>query len=112
MRMRSESIARIALSLRAGFAVMTRALRHALCACALLASTTAQAVLDVAGIDAGADPCADFYAYANRRWLDSISIPDDRTRWGAFDEVDERNEKGLVAALDEARGRAGAGTPQ
>jgi predicted metalloendopeptidase len=91
---------------------MIRALRRALCASVLLASTAAQAALDVAGIDAAADPCADFYAYANRRWLDSISIPDDRTRWGVFDEVDERNEKGLVAALDEARGKAGSRTPQ
>jgi len=63
----------------------------------------AGAVLDVDSLDRGADPCADFYRYANGRWIESTPIPDDRSRYGAFDQIDERNEKILRTALEEAR---------
>ena len=90
-----------------------RDVRRALCAALALAAGGAQAVLDVKGIDTALDPCRDFYAYANRRWIDSTSIPDDRTRWGVFDEVGERNDRALVEALDEARRNPpAAATPQ
>ena len=59
--------------------------------------------LDVAGLDPSVDPCADFYRYANGRWIDATPIPADRPGWGTFAEVYERNEKILAAALLEAR---------
>jgi predicted metalloendopeptidase len=74
---------------------------------------SAAAVLDVAGLDRAGDPCTDFYAFANRRWLDSVEIPKDRPRWGAFDELDERNMRILISALDDAkRSPPAAATPQ
>ena len=84
-----------------------------MCAALALAAGGAQAVLDVKGVDAALDPCRDFYAYANRRWIESTAIPDDRTRWGVFDELGERNDRALVEAFDEARRRPPkASTPQ
>jgi len=62
----------------------------------------ATAALDVAGLDRSADPCTDFYRFANHRWIDTVEIPNDQSRWGAFDELDQRNKRILVAALDEA----------
>ena len=62
----------------------------------------ALAALDVARIDKSKDPCTDFYAYANARWMAAATIPQDRRGWGTFDEVDVRNTRELKAALDEA----------
>ena len=76
--------------------------RHALAVAFSLAACSAAAALDIAGIDRAADPCADFYGFANHRWLDSVEIPGDQPRWGAFDVLDQRNKKILQAALDEA----------
>src|SRR5439155_76428 len=54
-------------------------------------------------LDPSVDPCADFYRYANGRWIEATPIPADRPGWGTFAEVYERNEKILAAALLEAR---------
>ncbi|MGE5615519.1 MAG: M13 family metallopeptidase [Bacillota bacterium] len=68
-------------------------------------ASTALAALDVAGIDKSKDACADFYGYANARWMQSVTIPADRPRWGTFDEVALRNERLLKAALEDAMAR-------
>ncbi len=44
----------------------------------------------------------DFYRYAEGHWLDTNKIPPDRTRWGSFDELDERAQQqvlGIVQGL-------------
>jgi putative endopeptidase len=69
-----------------------------LCACAFASA----AALEVAGLDSAGGACVDFYRYANGRWLDSARIPDSRPRWGTFDQIDERNQDMLGAALDRA----------
>ena len=63
-----------------------------LCACAF----ACPAALDVAGLDPAAGACMDFYRYANGRWLESARIPDNRSRWGTFDQIDERNQNTLA----------------
>ncbi|HUP29147.1 MAG TPA: M13 family metallopeptidase [Usitatibacter sp.] len=80
--------------------------RRALLA-ALLCSTSfaAPAALDVAGLDRNVDPCRDFYQFANRTWLESTQIPDDRARWGTFEIIAARNEQVLLKAFDEALAR-------
>ena len=62
----------------------------------------AAATLDVAGLDPAIGACGDFYRYANGRWIESVPIPADRTRWGTFDMIEERNQKSLIASLDSA----------
>jgi putative endopeptidase len=74
------------------------ALGISLCACAL----ASPAALDVAGLDSAGDACVDLYRYANGRWIESTRIPDFRTRWGTFDQIDEHNQDVLGAALDRA----------
>src|SRR6266849_2997689 len=69
--------------------------------------------LDVGGLDPSVDPCADFYRYANGKWIEATPIPADRPGWGTFSQVYERNEKILAAALLDARDNPPpAGTPQ
>lgn len=79
-----------------------------------LAALPAPAALDVAGLDRSVDPCTDFYQYANRKWMQSTPIPDDRARWGTFEEIGLRNERVLVEALEEAQKKPlpPAGSPQ
>src|SRR5687768_12770290 len=77
-------------------------LRAALAAALAAASFQAPAALDIAGIDKTIDACNDFYRHTNRAWLETTEIPADRTRWGSFEIIAQRNEKLLTAALDEA----------
>src|SRR5260221_11408835 len=92
MRIRSESIARIALSLSLrNPSLKLHRLYSALAVTASLAAGSVAAALDVSGLDRDTDPGADFYRFANQRGLDSIEIPKDRPRWGAFDRRDEPN---------------------
>ena len=88
--------------------------RAAMAAMLVLFAAPALPALDVAGLDPGVDPCADFFQYANKRWIDANPIPDDQARWGAFDTVVEGNMRTLIAALDYARSQpvAPRGSPQ
>lgn len=53
-------------------------------------------------MDRTADPCRDFYTFSNGKWLTSNPVPPDRSRWGAFDEVTERNLLALKQIAEEA----------
>lgn len=46
------------------------------------------------------DPGDDFYAYANRAWLEAATIPAGRERWGARDELQEQARRRVLALLD------------
>ncbi len=58
--------------------------------------------IDLGARDLSVRPGDDFYRYADGHWLDGNQIPPDRTRWGAFGELDERAQQqvlGIVQAL-------------
>jgi predicted metalloendopeptidase len=73
-----------------------------LLAAAAACGAPAFAGIDLAAIDRGVDPCADFYAFANKRWLDASRIPADRSRWGSFDAVGLAAEQALARAMEKA----------
>ncbi len=73
--------------------------RCASLAAATLPAIATAAVLDVAGLAQEISPCDDFYAYANRRWLDTAAIPEDRSDWSTFRIIDQRNRDWLRAHL-------------
>ena len=57
---------------------------------------------DLSAIDKTADPCVNFYQYACGNWMKNNPIPADKTRWGRFDELTERNNYLLYGDLKAA----------
>ncbi len=59
-------------------------------------------VLESQTMDRKANPCTDFFQYANGKWLADNPIPADRSRYSAYDEVMERNLRDLKAIVEDA----------
>ncbi len=60
-------------------------------------------MFDVNAIDKSADPCVDFYQYACGTWMKNNPVPPDKSRWGRFDALFERNLYILRDILTEAQ---------
>ena len=68
-----------------------------------LVSTAAETpVIDPANMDPRVKPSDDFYQYANGGWLEHNPIPPEYSRWGAFQELIERNYATLREILEES----------
>jgi putative endopeptidase len=57
----------------------------------------------VSKADASAAPGDDFFAYANREWLEATALPPGKERWGARDELEALTRRRIAALLDDAR---------
>jgi putative endopeptidase len=57
---------------------------------------------DLAGRDAAIAPGQDFFKYANGGYVDRLEIPADRSRYGAFDLLQELSQNRMRAVLDKA----------
>lgn len=53
-------------------------------------------------MDPDSKPGDDFFRYVNGAWYDKTDIPDDRTRWGSFDELRQNTDYDALAILKEA----------
>ena len=52
-------------------------------------------------MDLTADPRKDFYSYSSGAWMRSNPIPQDKSRWSAFNELDEWNQRLLGRIVDD-----------
>ncbi|CAN8063174.1 unnamed protein product [Agarophyton chilense] len=57
--------------------------------------------IDVANLDRSESPTKNFYRFANGGWLSRNPIPNEYSRWGAFEELNESCNKQLRQILDE-----------
>ena len=58
--------------------------------------------INLAYMDTTTSANEDFFRYVNGRWLDSTEIPNDRVRWGSFDELRQRTDEDALALLKKA----------
>src|SRR3974377_273666 len=58
--------------------------------------------IDTKAMSSSADPCVDFYQYACGNWIAQNPLPADRSRWGRFTELSDRNEKLLLDMVEKA----------
>ena len=57
--------------------------------------------IDPVNMDSTAKPCDNFYQYANGGWIKANPVPADKSRWGAFEQLADRNRDVLRSILDE-----------
>lgn len=61
--------------------------------------------VDPANFDPAVKPCVDFYSYAVGGWVKSNPVPADKSRWGSFEELADRNRAVLKGILEETSAR-------
>jgi predicted metalloendopeptidase len=58
--------------------------------------------LELSYMDTSVSPADDFYNYVNGKWMKQTVIPNDRSRWGSFDELGKRADSMSLAVLEES----------
>ena len=56
----------------------------------------------IGSLDTSANACTDFFQFACGNWVKANPIPNDRSRWGTFNELADRNRNTLREILDGA----------
>ena len=92
---------------------MNRLIRSALCLaasvpigsafpCSAADTTPKVPQFSISYMDRSVSPAVDFYHYADGTWLKDNPVPSDKSRWGASNELDQRNWFLLHTILDHA----------
>jgi putative endopeptidase len=79
-----------------------------LLSCTLLTWGAIAQGIDVANMDKTVRPQEDFFRFVNGGWLKKTEIPGTESRWGAFNEIAERNRLNVKAILEEAQNKKGS----
>jgi putative endopeptidase len=69
--------------------------------CALGLRLASQTIgVNLSYIDSSYAPQTDFYNFCNGKWLKTTKIPDSDSRWGSFNEINERNLSNIKTILN------------
>jgi predicted metalloendopeptidase len=89
------------------------ALVFAVTACAGAPPATLGSGLMLPGYDRQVRPQDDLFTFANGQWLRTTQIPADRSRYGAFQKVDDQAQQHLRTIVEDSAARHGvAGSPE
>src|SRR5947209_1823041 len=58
--------------------------------------------IDTTTFDRSVRPQDDFFRFVNGGWIKRTAIPEDASRWGAFDELNEHSQQEMRTLLEEA----------
>jgi putative endopeptidase len=76
---------------------------------AAMAAAAPKSVFDIADLDTNIQACQDFNGFVNSKWVAANPIPNDRSRWGAFDKLAEDSLNTQHQIVDDAaKGAASA----
>ena len=69
--------------------------------------------IDITNLDTSVDPGNNFFQYANGGWLEKNPIPEEYSRYGAFEVLAKKNEKEIKGLIEElaAMDKVEKGTP-
>lgn len=92
--------------------ICTLSISLALVSCTQLKRSQDQAVqalqtVDIKALDTTISPADDFFYFANGTWIANTEIPASESRWGSFNELEQANNKKLLAILEEAVNQPG-----
>ena len=79
---------------------------------ALLCAGAVRGQIDPKNFDSAVKPQTDFYRFANGGWFKTNTVPADKTSWGPFDELEERNRANLHAILERAAAARNPGSAE
>lgn len=65
-------------------------------------SSSVSSGIDLKAIDSSVNPCQNFYQYACGGWIKANPIPPQYSRWGRFNELQERNQTILRGILEDS----------
>ncbi|OOG50184.1 M13 family metallopeptidase [Rhodanobacter sp. C01] len=74
---------------------------------------TGKSIFDVSELDPTINACQDFNGFVNAKWVAANPIPQDRTRWGAFDQLADASlntQHDIVDAASKNAAQAKAGS--
>lgn len=63
--------------------------------------------ISLSNMDKGVKPFDDFFQYSNGTWVKNNPVPPSESSWGSFNELEQNNNKKLVAILDNFAAKAG-----
>jgi endothelin-converting enzyme/putative endopeptidase len=80
----------------------TAALGTAISLAAFAQKEKAASGVDLKALDRSVDPCQNFYQFACGNWIKNNPVPPQYSRWGRFNELNDRNEEILHQILQDS----------